>query len=328
MSRLLCALGLGALLIALSNCRGSQHSADERYYLVATNVKLPYWQQVAAGLTRAAAELGVSAEIVGPDTYDPKAEHEQFTEVLTHKPAGILVSASDPNLLTADIDAAITQRIPVITVDSDAPGSKRLTFIGTDNYKAGVTGGQQAAKWLKFRGAVVVYTIPAQNNLYERMHGYSDVFANYPQIKISEVIDTKGDPRIAFDRTMELLDTGTRVDAFVCLVSFACPEVAEVLERKKVTGKVVLAMDTDDRTLEGIQKGVISATIAQKPFTMAFFGLKVLDDLYHHPPSSLLTNWANDSFSPVPNFVDTGTTLIHRENVDRFITERTNSTRK
>jgi ribose transport system substrate-binding protein len=291
-------------------------------------VKLPYWQQVAAGLASAAAKLGVNAEAVGPDTYDPKAEHEQFTAVLARKPAGILVSAGDPNLLKPDIDAAITQGIPVITVDSDAPGSKRLTFIGTDNYKAGVIGGQLAAKLLKFRGAVVVYTIPAQNNLYERMHGYSDVFANYPQIKISAVIDTKGDPGFVFDKTTELLDSGTRVDAFVCLVSFACPEVADVLGRKKVTGKVVLAMDTDDRTLEGIQKGVISGTIGQKPFTMAFFGLKMLDDLHHHPPSSLMINWANDSFSPVPIFIDTGTTVIHRENVDRFIQERNSSARK
>ena len=326
MSKLLYALGLGVLLLALSDCRSSQHSADEKYYLIATNVKLPYWQQVAAGLTRAAAELGVSAEVIGPDTYDPKAEHERFTEVLTHKPTGILVSASDPNLLKADVDAAIAQGTPVITVDSDVPGSKRLTFIGTDNYKAGVTGGQLAAKWLKFRGAVVVYTIPTQNNLYERMHGYSDAFANYPQIKISEVIDTKGDPRVVFDRTTELVDSGTRVDAFICLVSFACPEVAAVLERKNVKGKVVLAMDTDDRTLEGIRKGVISATIGQKPFTMAFFGLKMLDDLHHHPPSSLMTNWANDSFSPVPVFVDTGTTLIHADNVDRFIKVRNYST--
>ena len=211
-------------------------------------------------------------------------------------------------------------------MDSDVPGGRRLTFIGTDNYKAGVTGGQLAAKWLKFRVVVVVYTIPTQNNLYERMHGYSDAFANCPQIKISEVIDTKGDPRVVFDRTTELVDSGTRVDAFICLVSFACPEVAAVLERKNVKGKVVLAMDTDDRTLEGIRKGVISATIGQKPFTMAFFGLKMLDDLHHHPPSSLMTNWANDSFSPVPVFVDTGTTLIHADNVDRFIKERNYST--
>ena len=328
MSRLLATLGSGVMLLPLLNCGGSQHSPEEKYYLIATNLKLPYWQQVSAGLTKAAAQLGVKAEVVGPDTYDVKAQHEQFTDVLKRKPTGILVSASDPNLEKGDIDSAIAQGVPVITVDADAPESKRLTFIGTDNYKAGTIGGQLAAKLLKAHGVVVFFTMPQQNNLYERLHGYKDVFANYPQIKVAEVVDAKGNPGAVFDRTRDLIESGTPVDAFICLVSFACPEVADVLGRKNVTGKIVVAMDTDERTLEGIQKGLITATIGQRPFTMAFFGLKMLDDLHHHRPSSLATNWANDSFSPVPNFVDTGTTLIDKGNVDRFISARNSATGK
>jgi ribose transport system substrate-binding protein len=318
---------VGVVLFTFSNCGGSQHAPTEKYYLVTANVKLPYWQQVSAGLNKAAAQLGVKAEVVGPDTYDVKAQREKFGEILKQKPSGILVSATDPGLRT-EIDAAIAQGVPVITVDSDAPDSKRLTFIGTDNYKAGVLGGQLVARQLKFRGAVVVYTIPEQYNLKERLHGYTDVFANYPQIKITEVVDTKGDPRVVFDRTMDMTEKRARVDAFICLESFAGPEVAEVLARQNVTGKVVVAMDTDDRTLEQIRKGVILATIGQKPFTMAFVGLKMLDDLNHHPPSSLTINWANDSFSPMPSFVDTGVSMIDSGNVDRFISERNTTIKK
>jgi ribose transport system substrate-binding protein len=257
-----------------------------------------------------------------------KAQRERFAEVLKQKPAGILVSASD-STIAKEIDAAIAQNIPVITVDSDAPDSKRITFIGTDNYKAGLLGGRLAAKKLKFRGTVVVYSLPEQHNLKERLHGYQDAFAEYPQIKIAEVIDTKGDPRTVFDRTKEMLDKGVRLDAIVCLVSFAAPEVAEVLGRKDAIGKVtVVAMDTDDRTLDAIQKGTILATIGQKPFTMAFVGLKMLDDLHHHPPASLNVNWANDSFSPVPTFVDTGVSLIDSSNADRFISGRDAAVKK
>ena len=328
MRRLLYFLLIGVLLLPLVNCGGSRHGVDEKYFLIAANVKLPYWQQVSAGLAKAAAQLGVKATLVGPDTYDIKAQHNQVLNVLKQKPTGILVSASDPNLLKDDIDAAIAQGVPVVTLDSDAPASKRLTFIGTDNYRAGVMGARLAARQLKFRGTVVVYSMPEQNNLAERLRGYQDVFETYPQIKIAEVIDLKGDPRIAFDKTTELIDKGARVEAFVCLVSFACPEVAEVLERKRVTGKVVVAMDTDDGTLEGIRKGLISATIGQKPYTMAFFGLKMLDDLHHHPLPSPARNWSQDSFSPIPTFVDTGATLIDQGNVDQFIRERDTATRK
>ena len=108
-------------------------------------------------------------------------------------------------------------------------------------------------------------------------------------------------------------------DAFVCLEAIACPEVADVLNRNEVTGKTVVAMDTEPDTLQWIKKGFISATIAQKPFTMAFLGLKMLDDLYHHKPQNLAQNWAQELDSPVPAFVDTGTVLVDQSNVDQFL---------
>ena len=319
-------LVLPILMLPLLNCGGSQHDVQEKYFLVSTNIKVPYWQQAAAGLNHAAAQMQVKAEFVGPDTHDPKAEHEQFQEVLKQKPAGILVSASDPGILTSDIDAAIAQGVPVIAIDSDAPESKRLLFIGTDNYKAGVMGARMLAKGLGGKGDVVVFTMPDQANLKDRLRGYTDVFAEYPQLKITQTIDMRGDPRIVFDRTTEMLDKGAKVNAFACLTSIAGPEVAEVLGRKKVADKLVVAMDTDPRTLEGIQKGLITATIGQKPFTMAYLGIKLLDDMHHHPLASLTTNWAQDSFSPIPTFVDTGATLIDKSNVESFLKARNSAT--
>jgi ribose transport system substrate-binding protein len=313
------------LLLPLLNCGGSQHDVQEKYFLVSANIKVPYWQEAAAGLNHAATQMHVKAEFVGPETYDPKAQHEQFQDVLKQKPTGILISASAPNLLNNDIDAAIAQGVPVITIDSDAPAGKRLFFIGTDNYKAGVMAARILAESLAGKGNVVVFTMPEQANLKDRLRGYNDVFAEHPQLKITQVIDMQGDPRIVFDRTMEILEKGAKVDAFACLTSIAGPEVAEVLGRKNVTGKPVVAMDTDQRTLEGIQKGLITATIGQKPFTMAYLGVKLLDDLHHHP-QSLTINWAQDSFSPIPTFVDTGATLIDKSNVESFIKARNSAT--
>ena len=152
--------------------------------------------------------MQVKAEIVGPDTYDPQAEHEAFQKALSKKPTAILVSVSDPNVIKGDIDSAISQGIPVVTIDSDAPSSKRLLFVGTDNHAAGAMGGKILADRLHGKGNVVFYTIPGQANLVERMHGYKDVLDGYPGIKILDTVDMKGDARIAFDKTMEMMDKG------------------------------------------------------------------------------------------------------------------------
>ncbi|MEK7404655.1 MAG: substrate-binding domain-containing protein [Acidobacteriota bacterium] len=307
------------LVLPLLDCGKPQHGPEEKYWLVVTNVKIPYWQAAGSGLVRAATQLGVQAEMVGPDSFDPKAQQAEFRRVLGKKPSGILISVSDPILLATDINAAIAQGVPVITIDSDAPASKRLLFIGTHNYDAGMMGAKVVVDHLKEKGSVVIYTMPQQLNLNERLQGYKAVLATHAQIKLAEVIDIKGDPRIAFDKTMEMAEKGPLPDAFVCLEAIACAEVAEVLDRKRITGKLVVAMDTHERTLEWIQKGLIAATIAQKPFTMAFYGLKMLDDLHHHKPPSLDVKFEQDTFSPIPTGVDTGATLIDKANVNTFI---------
>lgn len=309
----------------LTGCGGSPHASTEKYYLVATNIKIPYWQSANAGLVRAAAAIGVKAEMVGTDVFDPKGEHDAFQRVLGEKikPSGIMVSVADPAAIQPDINAAIGQGIPVVTIDSDAPASQRLTFIGTDNYKAGQMGAQLAVKLLQGKGNVVVYTIPEQPNLKDRLHGYRDVFDQHPGIKIVDTIDIKGDPTVAFDRTKEMVEKKQieKIDGFICLEAIACPEVADVFDRNKVGNKVVVAMDADPRTLDFIKKGRIGGTIAQKSFTMGYVGLTTLDVMHHYPPNPLNKSWAQDPHAPVAAFMDTGELLVDKSNVDSFISE-------
>ncbi len=308
-----------AALLVLSSCTPLAHDPKELYILVTTNIKVPYWQNALAGLNHAGNELKVKVEMTGPETYDPKAEHDEFQKALARKPSGILVSAADAAIMAPDIAAAVQAGVPVLTLDSDAPQSKRLFFVGTDNYNAGRLGGNLVAKLLNGKGDVVVFTMPAQSNLDERLHGYQSAFESHAGIKIIETVDIKGDPTVAFDTTKQLLDSKKKVDAFICLEAIACPEVGEVVSRASGTKPVIVAMDTDQRTISLIQKGVVSATIAQKPFTMGYFGVKLVDELHHRPPASLTENFAQDSFSPLPTFVDTGTFIVDKDSVGSFV---------
>ena len=308
------------IILALTSCSSSHHDPLEKYYLVTPNVKSAYWQEGWAGFNHAAFGLGagVQSGLAGPDTFDPQAEVQEFRVVMSLKPAGILVSAGDAAAMKGPIDDAIAQGVPVITVDSDVPDSKRLTFIGTNNYQAGVMGGRVLVERLHGKGDIVVYTIAGQENAGERLRGYNSVFASHPQIKIVRTVDVKGDPRIAFDSTEEIVKGKAIPDGFICLVGTSCPEVAEVLDRHNIGNKVIVAMDTPSTTLDWIKKGRIAATISQKPYTMGQFGLLMLDALHHYKLPSLDANWAQDTHSPFPAFVDTGATLIDQSNLDAF----------
>jgi ribose transport system substrate-binding protein len=304
----------------LCACSSGRHETTEVYVLVTTNKHIPYWQEAAEGLRAAARDLGVKVEMVGPDTYDPKAEKEELLGLTKRPitPAGILVSAADPELMREAIDSVAAAGIPVITIDADSPKSKRLTFIGTNNYVAGQMSGELLAKELNGKGNVVLYTITGQENLEERVEGFKRVLARSPGIKILQVISIAGDPTKAFDGTQSLVEKGkTPPDAFVCLEALSCTEVANVLDRAGIRDKTIIAMDTPEGTLNWMRKGMIRATIAQKPYTMAYFGTRVLDDFHHAKPGGDASS-ARSNRSLVPVFMDTGATLVDKSNLASF----------
>jgi ribose transport system substrate-binding protein len=314
------ALAMLALGVAfLSGC-GARHSDKEIYYLISADSALPYWQTAAAGFKAAAAQYHVTARVVGPEGHDPQAEAAELQKAIAAKPAGILISVAEVSVLQPLIDAAVSAGIPVITMDSDAAGSRRLYFIGTNNLEAGEMGGRRVIEKLGGKGNVVFFTISGQLNTEDRLKGFKDVFATRPEIKIVDVVDIKGDARVAFDKTQEdLALTGPKkIDAFICLDSASGKSVADAIKRSGEK-RLLVAWDVNQDTLDGIKSGVIDSTIAQKPFTMGYLGLKGLDEVFHAPPKQLGKDYSADAFAPYPAFVDTGTSLVDSSNVDLYI---------
>jgi ribose transport system substrate-binding protein len=214
--------------------------------------------------------------------------------------------------------------IPVITMDSDAPDSHRLYFIGTNNLQAGRLGGLRVAAKLNGKGNVAFFSITGQPNQDERLKGYKDALSAYPGIKVADVFNMNGDSGAAMDKTREYLArTGAeKIDAIVCLEASAGKDVGEAFKRANATGRLLVAMDTDEPVLRLVKDGTIDSTIAQKPYTMALLGLKALDDIFHYPVKPLGANYALDSFSPFPAFIDTGVSLVDKSNVDNQLNPR------
>lgn len=292
------------------------------YYMIATNVSLPYWQEAASGFNRAASQYKVSAKIVGPPTgYDPVGELDALQQAVRAKPAGILISVSDVSVLQREIDTAIAEGIPVITMDSDAIISRRLYFIGTNNVEAGHMGAGRLVDRLNGKGNVAFFTLPGQPNTEDRLKGFKDVLSDQPGIKTVEIVDVKGNAQVALQKAQELLkQTGPKkVDAFVCLEATSGKPVSDAIKQAGARDRVVIAWDADQGTLDGIKDGTIEATVAQKPYTMGYFGLRMLHNVVEAPPPQLNKDFKSDFFSPYPVFVDTGTTLVDRGNVDLYL---------
>jgi len=306
----------GAVLIG--SCTKPYHQQDERYVFVATNINLPYWRSAEAGFLEAAKGLGVKAELIGPPAYQPNAELLIFRQVLEQNPAGICLSAASPEMFKAEIDQAIARGIPVICVDADVPGSKRVLYIGTDNVKAGRESLRRMAAFLSNKGSIAVITIQGQKNLDDRVAGVVDELNYFPFLKVTKILDDKGDARSAFDHVSELMQQKEKIDGIICLEATGGSGAAEALHRLNMEGKLpIVAFDDDPETLDWIERGAVGATIVQKPYVMSYYALKLLDDLHHnavHPSK----DWRTAPTPPVPVFVDTGTMVVDKDNLKDY----------
>ncbi len=306
----------GAVLIA--SCAKPYHAETERYVFVATNINLPYWQEARAGFMDAAKSLGVKAELVGPTGYQPNAEMLQFRQIVDEEPSGICLSAARPELFKADIDKAIAKGIPVICVDADAPDSGRLLYIGTDNFKAGRESLKQMAALAPGNKNIAVITIPGQRNLDDRMAGMVDALKNFPAIKLTTILDDKGDARNAFDQVSDLIQKKEKVDGIICLEATGGSGAAEAVHRFNLDGRMpIVAFDNDPETLDWIERGAITVTVTQKPYVMSYYGLKYLDDL-HHNAVHQFKDWRTALAVPMPTSVDTGTVVVDKNNLKLY----------
>ena len=307
-----------ALLLVLAGCEKPYHQPDERYVLVAANINLPYWQEAAAGLTDIGKNAGVKVEMVGPATFSPSDELSAFQQAVAEHPSGIMVSVSDPKLFKDAIDHAILQGIPVICIDADAPDSARVLFIGTDNFRAGQDSAKRMATLLGGQGRVVIITLAGQLNAEERVRGVSEALKKYPGVQVIATVDDKGDERVAEDAIAGLLGNKEKIDGIICLEASGGEGAADALHRLDLTGKIkIVAFDKDPQTLEGIDRKWITATVVQKPYVLAFYGVRFLDDLHHNVVHEF-KDWATAPAAPLPTFVDTGTAVVDSTNLAAF----------
>jgi len=241
-----------------------------------------------------------------------------FRQVVEQNPAGICLSAARPEVFQADIDKAVAQGIPVICVDADVPGSKRVMYIGTDNFKAGRESLKKMAALIPGKGNIVVISIPGQHNVDDRVAGVADALKNFPSLKLTKILDDKGDAGSAFDQVSELIQKKEKVDGIICLEATGGSGAAGALHRFSLEGKLpIVAFDNDPGTLDWIERGAITATITQKPYVMSYYGLKFLDDLHHNAVHEF-KEWNTAPAAPIPTFVDTGTAVVDKSNLAAF----------
>jgi len=286
--------------------------------MVTFQTGIDYWKSILKGFEDGAEELNVSVEYHGSTKHNASEQMTVLEQVISKKPAGIAISAVNSELLTATINKAVESGIPVVLFDSGAPDSKAYSFLGTDNYKAGVEAARKMAELTGATGQVAIVTTPDQHNHQERTDGFRNTIQkDFPDMTVVAVEDGRGDLVFSRQAAEHILSTYPEVKGIFATESNGGIGVAEAVDAHKGVSPKIISFDTDKRTLDLVKNGTISATMAQGTWNMGYWSLMQLFRLHRDLAADPLAH-SNSKLMPVPDVVDTGIDVVTRSNVDNY----------
>jgi ribose transport system substrate-binding protein len=313
----LLALLLGCQKPASTSTPASGKRAD-LYIQVSALGSLEYFYDHKLGMRKAGELLGVQTEYKGPADLDMGAMVADLELAIARKPAGLVVVGFEESL-TPVVNKAVEAGIPVVTVDADLPRSKRVAFVGTGNFNAGLQGGLKLAELVGEAGKVALLTKTGQSNLSERIEGYKAALARYPRITIVDVANTDSDPVKAATVASMLLQRHDDLAGIACVEAAGGAGTATAVKEAGRAGKVkIVAMDRDNSVLRYIEEGVVQATVAQQTALMPVYAVMILYQL-NHGDVPISTDNAAAHVSGAPPTIDTGVIIVDKTNCKYFL---------
>jgi ribose transport system substrate-binding protein len=312
--RALCVALAGLVGVFAPGCGGSgkvevthvSNKAEKVKVAFVSNNAEEFWSICQTGAEKAADETGVDLIYQRPTTGQAAEQKEIIDSMLARGVQAIAVSVIDSKNQKNFLNQ-VAERVHLITVDSDAPNTDRLCYIGTDNLAAGKTVGELVKKAMPKGGTVALFVGQLSGgNAPDRWHGTIDGLAGTKGASGSTIgkytIHGQGpehapftddaDTKKAKDNADDVLVTlsSTEVDE-LCMVglwAYNPPAIYAAVKSKKLAGRVrIVGFDENKETLDGIRKGDIFATVVQDPYNFGYQSVKLMAALARGDRSGL-----------------------------------------
>jgi ribose transport system substrate-binding protein len=265
----------------------------------------PYWDLIVKGAQEAAERHGVRLEVVRPPS-DELSQSRALSSLVDQGYDGVAVSPNDA-ARQATVLAKLGAKANLVTFDADAPISRRLCFVGTDNYDAGRMAGQHVREALPNGGTVIISIgSVAKENGHRRRQGVIDELLERefepnrpadmpldaplkgPKYTVVATLVDNLDAKRATELAAEAVKAHPDLGCFVGLFASNTPAILKALEQTGKLGQIkVVGFDANEETLSGIEKGYVYASIVQDAYNIGYQAVRILADATTGEPNAV-----------------------------------------
>ena len=247
---------------------------------VIPKINNPIFDEVNQNAKAMGDSLGVIVTWEAPSGVEAAEQSEIIDNLIKYKVDAILISCANSAEVTPAINRAVEAGITVATFDSDAPSSKRLFYVGTNNLLAGQMAGLEMkrlfeAKKMTPEKIQLISGNPDAYNMIRRQKGFSETVTPQAISGLTYSFDIND---YAGDLINDAIKSNPKAIQFIWGVP-AIEGIAttEGLDKYVQKGGIVVFFDTSDELMKNIKKYPNVATIKQDFKAMAREGILHLD---------------------------------------------------
>ena len=268
---------------------------------------IQFAQVIKAGAMAAAKELGINVQFVGPIGIKVDEEVAFVEDAITKKVSGLAISNVNGEALNPVIDKAMAANIPVVTFNSEAPGSKRIAFFGQDLVSSGKAAAESLIKRMGDKGEVMIITGEAAASWsQDREKGARSALEQYPGIKVVNTVSTGWEEQAQYAAIENAIRANPNLKGIISLDAATTPATGRALLRIERATKIHhVGFDLIPETLDNIKAGATDAALSQNPYMQGYLPVKALFDYI-------------TAGKPIKS-VDTGILQVDDKNVDIYL---------
>lgn len=284
-------IAVALLVLALAACGDSSASGKKKYRFamipkMLSNDVFNYGRKGAEATARdLGAKENCEIEILwqAPPQSDPAQQASIVRTMANQQVSGISISVDEANTLKQAIDYAVDKGIPVMTFDSDAPGSKRKVFYGTDDLECGEKLAHYLGTLIK-KGKVIIQTGTDAPNLANRVKGAQDCLKNhFPGIEVVHIYKCDDDLQKAIQQLAGAVSTYPDLAGMVLVGGWAVfgDKGLDAVDPSKTK---VVSCDALPKGWQYLQNGKVAMLLAQDLWGWGEQTVRLLKDLADGKP--------------------------------------------
>ena len=248
----------------LVGCGKNTNSDTQKIGLIVSTLNNPFFVDLKTGIENKAKKLGYDVVVLDSQN-DPAKEVSNMEDISVKDVDVVLLNPVDSDSAIASVMVANNLDLPVITVDRAANGGEVVSHVASDNAEGGKMAAQYLINQLGDNANIVeLEGIAGSSAPRDRGAGFDNEIENS---NLNIITKQSAD----FDRTKGLsvmeniIQSKGDIDAVFAQNDEMALGALKALQDANMDNVLVVGFDATDDAVASVNKGEMSATIAQQP---------------------------------------------------------------